>query len=131
MPQNVAAAAPVDVFPQMLATAFTEEMRFEALSNNYPDGSCDRAPLTDNPRKFFKQTAPLTIAQWDTLRTFYFAHIAEPFWFYYGRETVPPYSSDPTGADTIGRYPVVFDGGWSDSIALGRSSGAFGLREIE
>lgn len=131
MPSNVAAAAPADVFPAILSTAFSEEIRFEALSNSYPDGSSDRAPLTINPRKFFKQTQALTAAQWDALRTFYFGHICQPFWFYYGRETVPPYSVDPTGQDTIGRYAVVFDGGYSDSIGLGRSTAATGLREVE
>jgi hypothetical protein len=131
MPSNVAAAAPSDVLPQILATAFSEEIRFEALVNNYPDGSSDRNPLTINSRKFFKQTSALTLAQWDALRTFYFGHICAPFYFYYGRETVPLYSIDPTGQDTIGRYTVVFDGGYSDSIGLGRSTASIGLREVE
>jgi hypothetical protein len=131
MPSNVIAAAPVDVFPAILATAFSEEVRVEALVNNYPDGSSDRAPLVTHPRKFFKQTTALTLAQWDALRTFYFGHIAQPFYFYYGRETVPPYTSDPTGADTVGRYTVVFDGGYSDAIGQGRSTVSSGLREVE
>jgi hypothetical protein len=131
MPNNVLPAAPTDVFPKMLSTAFSEEIRFEALSNNYPDGSSDRLPLTINSRKFFKQTSALTIPQWDALRTFYFGHICAPFYFYYGRETVPPFSADPSGEDTVGRYTVVFDGGYSDSIGLGRSAVSFGLREVE
>lgn len=130
MPDNVMVAAPVDVFPAILATAFSEEVRVESLVNSYVDGSADRAPLVEYPRRFFKLTSALTLAQWDTLRTFYFAHIAQPFYFYFGRETVPPFSQDPTGADTLGRYTVVFDGGYSDAIALGRSTVSFGLREV-
>jgi hypothetical protein len=140
MPSNIIPATPTDVFPQLPASAFTEELRIEAnVNNNYPDGSSDRAPLVQNPRRFFKITAPVITTgnppkfppQWDTLRKFYFAHIGVPFYFYFGRETVPPYSQDPTGQNTVGRYTVVFDGGYSDGIAMGRSTVSFGLREVQ
>jgi hypothetical protein len=38
MPGNVTPAAPVDVMPYGLCSAFTEELRIEANANKYPDG---------------------------------------------------------------------------------------------
>jgi hypothetical protein len=131
VPGNIIPSTPTDVFPKMLSTAFSEEIRVESLVNNYPDGSSDRQPLVINPRKFFKLTTALTLKQWGVFRAFYFAHKSTAFYFYYGRETVPPYTSDPTGQNTVGRYTVVFDGGYSDSIGLSRSAVSFGLREVQ
>jgi len=116
--------------PFGLCSAFTEEMRLEALVNSYPDGSSDRAALAQNPRHFFKCTRPVTVAQYTALFNFFNAHRGDPFYFYNLRETVPPFTWDSSGAQTIGRYVVVFDGPWSEEIMLGRSSVSLALREV-
>jgi hypothetical protein len=130
MPSNIIGATPVDVFPGFLTTAFNEQLRIEANINTYADGSSDRSPLAANPRRFWKLTTPLTASQWNKVRAFYFAHVGTPFFFYALRETIPPWTVDPTGQSTAGRYTVVFDGAYSENIGLGRSNADFGLREV-
>jgi len=83
---------------------------------------------------------------WQALRNFYTTHIGVPFYFYYLRETSPPYSYDATGAAPAGRYTVVFDGGYSETYrpgaaksnttsnptaASGLCQGTLQLREVE
>jgi hypothetical protein len=116
--------------PFGLESAFTAQERIEILVNVYGDGQSDRNPQVANPRHFFSLTRPLTPAQWSTLRAFYFAHVAVPFYFYVLRETVPPFTFDPTGQAPDGRYVVVFDGSWSETLALGRGSVSLALREV-
>lgn len=116
--------------PYGLALAFNEELRVEADLNQLQDGWAIRRPLVIFERHFFKLTRPLTAEQWTELRDFYMGHIAEPFWFYNLRETVPPWTWDPTGVSPDGRYTVVFDGAWSEDIRLPRSTCSFGLREV-
>jgi len=130
VPGNLNPANPVDVLPAGLAGAFTEEVRFENFLNSYVDGSSDRMTLVINPRRFFKLTRKLTAAQYTALFNFYKAHLIAAFFFYNGVETVPPFTSDPTGANPVGRYTVVFDGSWSDAVTLARSQGSFGMREV-
>jgi hypothetical protein len=130
LPGNLNPANPIDMLPIGLAGAFTEQVSYESFDNRYPDGSSDRAVLVINPRRFFKLTRKLTAAQYTALFTFYKAHLVAAFFFYNGCETVPPFTSDPTGASTTGRYTVVFDGSWSDAVTLGRSQASFGLREV-
>lgn len=130
MPGNVDAAVPVGVMPFGLCTVFQEELRIEALANTYRDGSSDRAALALNPRRFFKFTRRLTAAQYTQLRSFYQQHLITPFFFYSLRETVPPFTWDATGNNPVGRYIVVFDGSWSDSVLMGRSEVSLGLREV-
>jgi hypothetical protein len=50
---------------------------------------------------------------------------------YNPRETVPPFSWDNTGNDPVGRYTVVFDGGWSETTSIGRAQIGFSLREVQ
>lgn len=83
-----------------------------------------------NPRKFFRLTRRIKTTDYTALWTFYQAHLVKPFWFYLGTETTPPWHTDPSGSDPLGRYVVVFDGSWSDAIAIGRSQASFGLREV-
>ena len=130
MPSNVAAAVPVGVMPHGLTTGFQEEIRFEPLVNTYPDGSSDRTSLVTNPRRFFKLTRPLVGAAYTTMFNFYQAHRGVPFYFYNLRETVPQWTTDPTGTSTFGRYVVVFDGAWNEDVLLPRSSASFALREV-
>jgi hypothetical protein len=130
MPNNVIPAEPVDVLPIGLYSAFGEDLRLESLINDYQDGNSQRYALAINARTFFRLTRALTASQWLTLRDFYFAHVGTPFYFYAPRETVPPWTGDPTGADPTGRYTVVFDGAWSEEVRLGRSQAGFGLRVV-
>ena len=130
MPGNVASAVPVGVMPWSLASQYTEELRLEALVNAYPDGSSERTALALNPRRFFKLAFPLRPAKFTEMWNFYRANYGKPFWFYNLRETVPPFTYDPTGSNPVGRYAVVFDGAWSEEIQLGRSTASFNLREV-
>jgi hypothetical protein len=131
MPGNIEFATATDVFPAGFYSAFGEELRVEAFSNAYPDGSSDRWPLVEGPRHFFRITRRVTGDDYNTLWTFFKAHLTTPFWFYNPRETTPPFTPDPTGAATDGRYMVVFDGNWSDMFNLGRTEVSLGLREIQ
>jgi hypothetical protein len=130
MPGNLNPANPTTVMPMQLCKSFQEELRLEALLNQYPDGSSDRAALALNPRRYFRMTQGLNGADWAAMRTFYLTLQAKPFYFYNLRETVPPWSYDPTGSTPIGRYTVVFDGQWSDTYNVARSDVALQLREV-
>lgn len=130
MPGNIIAAAPTEVMPFGLCSAFSEEHRIEAFINAYQDGSSDRAARALNSRRFFRMTRPVTAAQYTALYNFWKAHPVQAFWFYNLVETIPPFHWDPTGSAPDGRYPVVFDGSWSDQTSLGRSPVSLGLREV-
>jgi len=141
MPQNIGAPIIHGVMPAHLAIAFNEQIRWEAVVNqDYADGSSDRAPLVTIPRRFFRINTKLRPTQWKALRDWYWSHIGEAFYFYFGRETQPPYTIDSTGAATTGRYTVVFDGAYSENFApgvtkldtygIGQSQTSFQLREI-
>jgi hypothetical protein len=144
MPQNIAGANPVDVLPALVTVAFNEQFRFEAIVNqSYADGSSDRAALTQNSRSFFRASTKLSAAQWLVLRNFFWGHIGKAFYFYFGRETQPPFTVDMSGNSTTGRYTVVFDGAYGETYApgvtkgdapyvkgMGQSQTTFGLREV-
>jgi hypothetical protein len=121
MPNNLTPAAPTDVMPAHLSRSFHEELRLEADLNMYPDGNSDRNALALNNRRYFSMSQSLIPTDWSTLRTFFFAHQGRAFYFYNPRETVPPFTSDPTGANTVGRYTVAFDGPWSESYTNERA----------
>jgi len=130
MPGNLNPANPIDVIPAGFYTALSEELRIESFVNQYADGSSDRVNLAQNPRHFFRITRRMTSAQYSALWTFFSNHLISPFFFYLPRETQPPFTPDPTGAATSGRYTVVWDGNWSDQVQLGRSEVSLGLREV-
>jgi hypothetical protein len=130
MPNNLNPANPTDVMPAQLAKAFTLDMQLEMNMNNYPDGSSDRLALALNARAYFRLTQGLSAADWQTMFTFYQNHIIHAFYFYNLRETVPPFSWDATGQDTVGRYTVVFDGPWGDVYLAPRTQVQLGLREV-
>jgi hypothetical protein len=131
MPGNLAPAQPTDVFPRIVASSFTEELRLEEISNAYPDGSSERQALALNPRHYFHLTEPLVLAEWQGLWDFYKTHKGKPFYLYNPRETDPPFSYDPTGQDPTGRYTVVFDSGWSETTAMPRGQVGISLREVD
>jgi hypothetical protein len=130
MPQNINPANPIGVMPKQLCKSFQEELRLEALLNQYPDGSSDRNALALNVRHFFRVTQGLNGTDWAAMRQFYLNHQGKSFYFYNLRETVPPWSYDPSGANTVGRYTVVFDGQWSDTYNIARTDVALQLREV-
>jgi hypothetical protein len=143
MPQNITPASPTDVMPKWISIAFNAQERFESLVNqDYADGSSDRVSLVQYPRSFFRITTKLMPSQWQALRDFFLSHKGIPFYFYFSRETKPPYTVDMTGASTDGRYTVVFDGQYSenysgpgrastDTYGFGQSQTTFQLREVE
>jgi hypothetical protein len=130
MPNNLNPANPQGVMPKQLCKSFQEELRLEALLNQYPDGSSDRNALALNVRHYFRMTQGLNGADWAAMRQFYIQQQGRAFYFYNLRETVPPYSWDPSGQNPIGRYTVVFDGQWSDIFNLARTDVALQLREV-
>ena len=130
MPGNVIAAVPVGVLPYSLTVGFAEELRQEALVNAYPDGQSERKALAVNARRYFRLQVPLRGTLWTTMYDFFNAHRGVPFYFYNLRETSPAWTYDATGTSTFGRYVVVFDGGWSETTGLPRSSAGFALREV-
>jgi len=131
VPNNLQPSNPVDVLPSGFYSVLTEELRIESFANtDYPDGSADRAALANNPRHFFRITRRVTGPQYTTLWQFFSTHLISPFFFYVPRLTVPPFTPDPTGAATQGRYTVVWDGNWSDRYNLGRTEVSLGLREV-
>lgn len=130
MPNNLQPANPTAVMPAHLCRAFQEELRLEALINNYPDGSSDRNALALNVRHYFKLTQGLNGTDWQNLRNFFNTWQGRAFYFYNLRETVPPWTWDPSGQDPIGRYTVVFDGQWSDTYNLVRTDVQLALREV-
>lgn len=130
MPSAVKPAAPTEVMPQLFASAFTEELAYEINLNAYFDGNSDRNPLSQNPRRRFKITRPLKAADWLSFFDFYRRNAAKPFYFYVPRETIPPWTWDPTGLNPAGRYTVVFDSVWQETTGVARGTAAFNLREV-
>jgi hypothetical protein len=142
MPNNITTPTPTVVMPAHLSRAFHEELHLEADLNMYPDGSSDRNALALNNRRYFTMQQTLLPADYYPLQQFYFTNLGHAFYFYNPRETVPPFTADPTGANTVGRYTVTFDGAWSvtygnermqfDSKGFGGNSTtvSLGLREV-
>jgi len=130
MPQNLNAANPQGVMPKQLCRSFQEDLRLEALLNQYADGSSDRAALAANPRRYFRLVQGMNGTDREAMRQFFIQHQGKAFYFYNLRETVPPFSYDPSGLNPIGRYTVVFDGQWSDTYNLARTDVALQLREV-
>jgi hypothetical protein len=127
MPGNLIPAAPTDVMPAHLAKAFHMELHLENDLNMYGDGSSDRNPLAQNDRHYFTMQESLLPDDWSALRSFFYNHQGRPFYFYNPRETVPPYSWDSTGQNTIGRYTVTFDGQWSETYNRQRAEVVSGV----
>jgi hypothetical protein len=118
MPGSVISMTPTAVFPETLSRAFTETQTYAANVAEYHDGSSQQLALVSAPRHAWRLSKHLPPADLVTLRDFILIHIADSFWFYSPKETVPPNTSDPTGVDPIGRYAVRINSDWSQSMGI-------------
>ncbi len=123
MPGSVQNAAPVVVMPASLSTAFAHAREYPVHVSEYRDGESQRGRLADASRKRWRLAKRLAPAALAALRDFYDARGGpqEPFLFYDPYETNPPFSHDPTGAASQGRYTVRFEGPWSQETGISRS----------
>jgi len=136
MPGNVANAAPATVFPAMTFRSLSKSIDWLTNVTEYPDGSTQRYSVPKGsparPRVRFTLRARLAAGAMAALKAFYLACNGRqvPFWFYYGYETDPLFSHDPTGTETAGRYTVRFDGDWREDWALARGEVDLQLVEV-
>ena len=122
--------APTAVMPLSLSRAFTEAQSFAARVNEYHDGTSHRSAILDSPRRSWQLTKRLSADDLIDLREFWQEHGAGAFWFYNPKETTPPFSYDPTGAATAGRFRVRFASAWSQSAGVGRLEASVELVEL-
>jgi hypothetical protein len=132
MPGNIENAAAVTVFPQSLCRAFVHAREYPVVANDYRNGESQRSLQAATSRKRWQLAKRLAPATLKALRDFYDARrgVLEPFYFYDPYETIPKFSSDPTGAALAGRYTVRFNSEWSQSVGLGRSDVQIELIEL-
>lgn len=141
MPGNVGAAAPVTVFPNLTYIALSKTSEWAMNVSQYPDGSSQRYTLPKGdpspppgpmPRARFRLRAKLGATAMAALRAFFVARKGkkEPFFLYWPWERTVPFSYDPTGTETDGRYIVRFDSDWNESWSLQRGEVAVDLVEI-
>ncbi len=125
MPQSVNNAVSAGVMPKSLCTSLVETREVPIITNTYHDGTCQRKTLAATSRKRFKIGKRLTASELNTLRSFYEDMIGKAF-------TVYPLASDydNAGQSLTGRYLVRFEGGWSESIGLGRHDARLELVEV-
>ena len=135
MPGNLHPADPVEVMPYTVARLFEESAFLDAQLDEYADGRSVRRALAINSRRTFRLTRLVSDEDLDILRGFYLANsrlIARgtPFWFYNVRETVPPFTWDETAGDPVGRYAVVWEGGWNETLCLRLHEVTIVLRQV-
>lgn len=135
MPNSVSPANPTTVFPESLSTAFTAARDWTVDTNQYaggeyqgsipqaydPGGTGQTTPFQSS-RRSWQCTKRLTSAQWTALINFWqsVGGCQNEFWFYDPYETSPPFSYDPTGQATTGRFAVRFNGDLTISLSMGR-----------
>ncbi len=133
MPGNVGSAAPATVFPDLTYTALSKSSEWATGVATYPDGSSQRYSIPATaPRARFRLRAKLGATAMAALRAFYVARKGrkEPFFLYWPWERTVPFTYDPTGTETDGRYTVRFDCDWSQSQMLQRGEVELDLLEI-
>jgi hypothetical protein len=120
------------VLPASLSRAFVHAREYPVQVNEYLNGESQRGRLADTSRKRWRLAKMLTAAQLSVLRDFYDARNGpqDAFYFYDPYETNPPFSHDPTGTATQGRYTVRFEGTWSQSSGPARSECEIELVEV-
>lgn len=118
--------------PPDLCNSFREERVFHVRQSEYVDGSGQCLAETTICRKSFTVTRRLTAEQLAMLRDFFYAQggAAKPFHFYFGPETLPLFSHDPTGQNPTGRYTVRFEGELVLELGLGRAPVNISLVEV-
>jgi hypothetical protein len=119
MPGSIQIAAPSNVMPNALCTAFSESRDYVELRAQYHDGTAERSQLAQTSRKTFKLAQRLTAARTAALKAFWDNQQGGvvPFLFYNLAEG----TYDATGNSTQGRYTVVFRGNWSQTTGLFRT----------
>jgi hypothetical protein len=130
MPGSVANAAPVTTMPWGLCKAFGHAREFAILENEYKDGTSQRSRLSETSRKRWQITKRLTPTALEILRDHYIARKGptEPFYFYDHTETIPKFSSAPSGSS--GCYIVRYDCSWEQMAAIGRADVQIAIVEI-
>ena len=131
MPSNVGYAAPATVLPKILATQFTRIYERPVIVSQYANGEAQTGAQATTDRGRWRCTQRLTNALRQALRAFYVARGGrlEAFYMYDPWESTA-FGHDPTGAETVGRRTVRFEGGWQDALELGRSNVALEMVEI-
>lgn len=133
MAGTIASAAPTVVMPYSLSSAFRQSREYINDENRYLAGEVQRSALVSTSRKRWTLTKLLTAAQVGALRTFYLAQLGGviEFYFYDVFETSPKFSYDPTGAASVGRYAVRFEGKLDLTLQLARHQAQLSLTEID
>lgn len=135
MPSSVLSASvgsPARVLPHSLCASFAHKRQMAVQQNRYAGGETQVGLLVSEgaPRLSWTLAKRLTATAMETLRDFY-ADCNGPqmaFYFYDTSERTAVY--DSTGAATTGRYTVRFDGGWSESSAVGRGSTSISMVQV-
>jgi hypothetical protein len=119
MPGSIQIAAPSNVMPNALCTAFSESRDYVELQAQYHDGTTERSQLAQTSRKTFRLAQRLTAAHAAAIKAFWDSLQGGmvPFLFYNLAEG----AYDATGNSTQGRYTVVFRGNWSQTTGLLRT----------
>lgn len=126
MPGYVKGPTVTAVLPFSLCRAYSESQVYAARTNEYHDGSSQRAALVSTPRHSWKLTKRLSPTDIGTLRSFWLSNVASAFYFYNLKEG----AHDPTGVLTTGRYVVRFDSDWQESTGIALSDSALALIEV-
>jgi hypothetical protein len=133
MPGNVANAAPATVLPQIPCTAFQQIREIALQGNEYRNGESQRGLQVASSRRKWVLAARLSGSALAALRSFYLARRGgtEPFYYYDPFAVVPIGSNyDPTGASSVGRVTVRFDGEWQQSMGMARTDVQIQLVEV-
>ena len=134
MPGNIINTVPVTVMPMGLMALFTEELERKAfIDEGYAQGESTRVARTLFARHRFHVSRKLTLAESESLRTFYLnTRDGKPFWFYNLKECVPVGDWDESGGNPVGRYAVVWDGPLVQAVGLGLRghTSEYQLREV-
>lgn len=122
------------VLPFGLCKAFTCSRAWDVRANEYNDGTPERSALVSNSRKSWKITRRLAPSPLAALKTFWQAHVIDPFYFYDPKEVasgaLEGSNYDATGAATQGRYTVVFRGDWDEQVFIPRAEVSLWLVEV-
>lgn len=130
MPGSLRPSVSVGVLPFSLSSKFQEVHAVQGRRNEYHDGTTQSQATVYHVRRTWRRTVRLTPSQMTALRAFQDAHQADAFYFYNPSETSPPYTSDPTGAATAGRYTVRLNSDWSQTMAMARGDATLELIEV-